>query len=84
MSKYAVYDINDNDMREFKTIEEAMECIGETQDSIYEDGDGLIEIEEHLKLFKLIETISFVEDIEATIEEKRPMGMWKTVESEEQ
>ena len=83
MSKYAVYDINDNDVIEFKTIEEAREHIGGMQDSIYEDGDGLIDLGEHIKLFKLVETVSFVEDIEETKEQKFQMGMWQTVESEE-
>lgn len=76
--RYAVYDVLNNDFMEHDTLEEAEICIIDTQDYIHSCEDGEIQLGEHIKMYKLVESISFVVDEEATKEQKRPMGMWQT------
>lgn len=68
MSKFVVHDIEENEYFCCKDLEEAETTVEEIKKSIFDYWEGGVEYREHINVYKLIETVSFVKD-ERTTEE---------------
>lgn len=82
-AEYVVLEIKENNYEECKTLKDVKEQISDLKVIIDGDYDGCIDYKEQIKVYKLIETISFTENVEATKEMNTSIGKWEHKKLEE-